>query len=240
MSEQKLIDQLTPEQQAMIPEFRERYTKYALNTNRIDHEAFKETVNMFRRYLKLPDATTFIFGDSPNDCYRKALAFEEKNMSSLKKQPAFTGELSKEKFVNAMNYGNIYSFWLCFYDFVNHVVDNKFDGDPRLFENLAKNCHLFWLYPEAVVYCDFPTIYSVNKEFKLSSLGGPTIQYSDGEFTKYIFEDVEVNPAVVLNPSFENAALIQDTAVREKYIEALKVDYFSKIVGQNTTNESGS
>ena len=73
MSENKIITELTPEQEALIPVYRDKWLKIALSTERVDEdkatEAIKAGYNMFN--IKVPK---IVFLDSPYLAFKKILS----------------------------------------------------------------------------------------------------------------------------------------------------------------------
>lgn len=64
MSENLIITQLTPEQEALLPVYREKWRQIALSTERIDRQKAAETVKAAYRLMG-KDEPEIIFFDSP-------------------------------------------------------------------------------------------------------------------------------------------------------------------------------
>lgn len=64
MSQQK-ITKLTPEQEALIPVYREKWRAIALSTERIDRQKTAEAVKAFYTALDLPQPNSVIFSIAP-------------------------------------------------------------------------------------------------------------------------------------------------------------------------------
>ncbi len=70
MSENPIISELTPEQEALIPVFRDKWLKIALSTERIDKKKAKKAVTAAYQWFA-SEAPEIIFVDSPNTALKE-------------------------------------------------------------------------------------------------------------------------------------------------------------------------
>ena len=70
MSENPIITELTPEQEALIPVYRDKWLKIALSTERIDKKKAAEAVNYFYQFIG-EDEPELLFFDSPYGAFEE-------------------------------------------------------------------------------------------------------------------------------------------------------------------------
>mgnify|MGYP001794564804 CR=1 FL=1 len=70
MSENPIITELTPEQEALIPVYRNKWLKIALSTERIDKKKAAEAVNYFYQFIG-EDEPELLFFDSPYGAFEE-------------------------------------------------------------------------------------------------------------------------------------------------------------------------
>lgn len=180
------IEKLTPEQEARMPEIRDKWIQIGLNTERANKPEAEEGI---RKALKAAgynqEKVEFIWVSSPLEGAKK--------VRDLCEGYAFPV------------YGPFEAGWLAFYDFFGEVCGLKDVVAPL--EGLmqaAQNAGLWWPILDedtneiTVVVTDRPTVISMDAENRLHNVDGPALAYEDG-FGIYIVHGVEVPQDIVEN-----------------------------------------
>ena len=160
------IEDLTPEQEAKLPEYRDKWTEIGLRTGPVDFEKAKEAVCLAYKLADLKEPTQFFVAKSPLDAIRVI-----KELDPTK---------DDRTIFNEMSYGCHDASWLSFYEFFRDEVGveecNKLNG---LIE-LAKHCGWLSMYEDVVVFQDRPCSVHFDDQERLHSETDPAIEYSDG------------------------------------------------------------
>jgi hypothetical protein len=194
-----MIEQLTEEQIARFPEFRDKWTRIGLRTGPADFEKAKEFLAMAYKEAGLEPPGEVLHMPSP-----AAGAKWEK-------------ETGRGEGLSSVFFGCHEAGWAAFYDYMKEVVAPDADdetkeqilkGCARLegLMGLVETCGWVWMYDDVAVITDRPveinrhlegdTIYS---DVGLDSESGPAVQYSDG-YSVYAIRGVRVPGWVVEHP----------------------------------------
>ena len=160
------IDKLTPEQEAQLEVYANKWLEIGLCTDPVDFEAAKAATIKAYRNVGLTTPTQFHVVDSPNAAIDLIQKLDPKK--------------SKKDIFNEMGYGCHDASWLGFYEYFKDVVklDNleKIDG---LIE-LAKSCGWYNMYEDVVVFQHRPCQIKFDNEKRLHNDTGAAILYRDG------------------------------------------------------------
>ncbi|MBW4582763.1 MAG: hypothetical protein KME42_24615 [Tildeniella nuda ZEHNDER 1965/U140] len=99
------ITQLTPEQEALIPVYREKWRKIALSTELIDREKAARAVEAAYKFINRPKPK-IIFSESPFTAFRVAISIAEGNKNlfgAWQEQIDLASQISKNIFYNLTN-----------------------------------------------------------------------------------------------------------------------------------------
>lgn len=162
----KKIDKLTPEQEAMLPVYRDDWIKIGLSTEPVNFEKAKAAICEAYRAADLKEPTQFHVVDSP--------------MAAIDLIKKLDPSKSSQTIFNEMIFGAHDASWLVFYAFFRDVVGleccNKLSG---LIE-LAKHCGWLNVYEDVVVFQHRPESIKMDDENRLHCENGPAIRYRDG------------------------------------------------------------
>ncbi|HAZ47040.1 MAG TPA: hypothetical protein DDW76_28605 [Cyanobacteria bacterium UBA11369] len=215
-----LIEKLTPEQEALIPIYREKWRQIALSTERIDRK--KATVAVKAAYAAIGKEEPLIaFYDSPYTSAHIALSNliqqHKAQLASLMWEQ-IGKEVRKKLWLgvrlalwNQLNSQLVYSFeqsrgencenciysydWArsaCLFDFCTNVLNCPSEGEKwELFQDLVKNCGYIFPYANTCVVCDRPIELSFDNRGLLHAEGKPAIQFADG-YSVYAYHGVRL------------------------------------------------
>lgn len=160
------IESLTPEQEAQLPIYRDKWLDVGLATGPVDFEKAKSAVCQAYRLAGLDEPVNFYTARSPVD----AISVIQNLDSSMK----------ASDIISEMTYGCHDANWLGFYQYFRDVVGiedcHKLDG---LIE-LANHCGWLNMYDDTVVFQDRPEYIKFDDQNRLHCEDGPAIRYSDG------------------------------------------------------------
>ena len=172
-----MIAQLSKEQEALLPAYRDKWIDIGLRTGPVDFEKAKTAVCKAYEIAGLLTPTQFYVAKSPID----AIKVIQKIDSSI----------SADKIFNDMIFGCHDADWLSFYQYFRDAVGikecHKVDG---LIE-LANHCGWLNLYEDVVVFQDRPTHIKFDEQKRLHCEDGPAILYGDG-FSVYAWHGVTI------------------------------------------------
>ena len=180
----KKITELTPEQEAQISVFRDKWEKIGLSTDPFDPEKIKGIVRRLYEKSKLEPPKDFYFVSSP-----KALKAETTNQFEIRKP----GEGSVSEFMNYVFFGSFEASWLSFTDYIINNFDFDIENQEVIEELIALAKEACWclFFDELCIISDRPEIISMDENDDLHSLEGSALKYRDG-YAKYVVHGVEV------------------------------------------------
>lgn len=203
------IDKLTPEQEAAMPKYVEKWTAIGLATGPADQAKCRELVPKIYEAAGLtpPDPNNYIFARSPVDAVLKICAEIDEPPSS--------------KYVDDMIYGNQDCAWLALYDFFLNELDIKVCEKLVPLMQFAE-CAGWWSpYNNAVVIQDRPEEIHMDEAGRLHNIKGMAIRYSDG-YGVYCYHNVPVPDWIIETPEKITVAAIESEAnveIRRAMIE---------------------
>lgn len=177
----KIVDKLTPEQEAQLDVYYERWLAIGMSTEPTDIEEAKEALNLVYTSAKQEPPKQILHFATP---LQAAEWEKEQGLSS-------SG-------VGSVIYGNHDASWLGFYEFMHEVIGIDCSELAGLWR-LARACGWCWVYDEAAVITDRPTELHVDEQGNLHNENGPAINYAD-EFKMYFWHGVEVEEYIIERP----------------------------------------
>ena len=167
----KKITSLTPDQEAQMSVYRDKWIKIGLNTDRVDPERARAAVELLyaRGGLSAPDK--IVFANGP----RHAKELLGKNHSVT----------------DSCVYGNHEAAWLSFYDYMQNVCGIDFEGKLDGLMAVANECGWVSCYDTMAVVQDRPLHIKMDEDNRLHCETGPAILYADG-FTVYSWHGVRI------------------------------------------------
>jgi hypothetical protein len=165
-----MIDALTPEQEALLPVYVERYRKIGLDTTPTDRAKAEEAIIRAYHYLNLP-TPAFMWFDSPF-----------KGIVQVAKLLYDTDSPTQEQIAeqaSSASYGSFEAYWLATYAFIAEVLPAKKDELIDIVKDIAQNVGVYWTFENVVVATDKPIEIHMREE-QLHNDSDLAIKYADG------------------------------------------------------------
>ena len=169
----RVIDKLTREEEAQIPLYLEKFRSYGVSTQPIDRASAEAAVTNLYAALSLKKPDKFIWVDSPRSLI-------------------LTNVLLKDSKLQNLEWGNIDSYWISFYVFINDILSVKTTPLAQVAHDIVKHCHVFSMFDEGVVLSERPVSLGFDSDNKLHREDGPAILYKDG-FSVYALHGKRVS-----------------------------------------------
>lgn len=214
MAKQQIIEKLTPEQEAKVKEYYERYLAIGFSTERMNKEEariaaidlyksdglaapthfffFKSPLQMQREMVYLTKKIGKKIGTPAEDAIIQEYAETRYNKGILLTEKEFP--VKKEEFIS-MLWGGCDLDFVCFYDFVENELDVK-EKTPQLepYSRLSRNS--FWWIPceKVVAFSDRPIgkIHFDRARQMLHNENGPAVEFEDGQMSIYVLNGVRM------------------------------------------------
>ena len=193
-----MIQQLTPDQEAQLATYRDKWLKIGLSTDPLDFERAKDAAIRAYREAEISPPTNFYRSRSPKEC-------------ALQIQEVIPGMTLNDS-LHAQIFGSHEAGWLAFHDFMSSVLNIKASERLRPLMDLAKSCGWWAPYSDTVFFQDRPKTINFDNENRAHSETGPAIEYRDG-FSVYCWHGTRVPGAWI------NGDLDAKTALKWKNIE---------------------
>jgi hypothetical protein len=182
----KTIDSLTKEQEAMIPEYRERFRQIGLNTAPCDKAAAEKAITDYYKYNKASVLPKFEWVSNPLEGCRRAAEYAKGSTN-------VTSEEVQEQ-ASFASYGQFEAYWVSTYAFIAEVLPVQKDNLIDIAIDIVKNCGIYWSFEDLVIMCDRPSVISMKDE-KLHNPDGPALSFG-GEYNIYAV-DGTVYPSLI-------------------------------------------
>ena len=185
----RVIDKLTREEEAQIPLYLEKFRSYGVSTQPIDRASAEAAVTNLYAALSLKKPDKFIWVDSPRSLILTNVLLKD---SQLRGQ--LRGQLGSqlEGQLQNLEWGNIDSYWISFYVFINDILSVKTTPLAQVAHDIVKHCHVFSMFDEGVVLSERPVSLGFDSDNKLHREDGPAILYKDG-FSVYALHGKRVS-----------------------------------------------
>jgi hypothetical protein len=220
-----MIEKLTPEQEAMLPVYKDKWLKYGLSTDKADREMSEKFITNIYTENKLPKPI-FKWFDSP---FAVIDYFKVMN----KKSPEEITDGSKPEEYNPNNimknwiYGNHEAHWLSFYEFFLREVGLDCVKKIENFIEAAKRMGWWLPYNTHVFCCERPDAIEKKEDGSLHCESGPAISFRDG-VQIFFLNGVKVTKELVMTPAMEldpGIILREDNAeVRREIVRKIGVE----------------
>jgi hypothetical protein len=169
VKEGKQIDFLTPEQEAKIAEYRERFKKMALNTEPVDRAKAEEAVKRLYAYLK-QDEPVFEWVDNPIEGAKRA-AQEATGRLDVTAQ-----EIRDQ--ANYASYGSLEACYIAFFSFIQNELPVERHPLVDIAVSIVENCGVFWAFEGLVIMTERPKEIHL-KDGQLHNTEGYALGYKD-------------------------------------------------------------
>jgi hypothetical protein len=161
----KKITELTAEQKAAMPVYRDKWIQVGLSCGRVNFEIAK--IDLIKAYecANLPAPGEIVFARGPNEAIRLA----------KQKDPS----LSAADVLTTTMFGSQEAGWLSFYNYFEEQCDLEFPGLEGL-TRLAYNSGWITVFDEWACIHDRPLYIKLDEQNRLHCENGPAIEYGDG------------------------------------------------------------
>lgn len=166
-----VIEKLTKEQEAKIPEYLEVYLGKGLSTTKSNRAKAEKAISDSYTYMKL-DKPKFIWVESPFEGIIKAaqLANGRNNVTSE--------EIKAQ--VSKASYGSFEAYWVSFYAFISEQLPVKKDHLIDIVKEIVSECGVYWTFKDVVVISEKPHAIHM-KDKKLHNTDGLALEYPNGD-----------------------------------------------------------
>jgi hypothetical protein len=176
-------EELTNEQRALIPEYKDRYFRMITSTERSDRAKAEQAVIDFCAFNKIakPNKVTWVNGPIEGVEQAALIATEQTDVKDLSQE-------DKREQLNRAGYGMFEAYWLSTFAYLVEVVHSTPEAEKLLdiVNRLASEVSLYWIY-EAVdgshsvcVMTEKPTEIHLDSEYRPHNDKGPAIAFADG------------------------------------------------------------
>jgi len=218
--EVKKIDKLTPEQEAMLPKWRDEWIAKGLRTTPINpDEARKICVNIFTQFIDKPAPKRLLIKESPYSCWDAVCLAAHNCLPADDKAPLVVKPEQKLSFVWPYIDGHWSASYIGHYEFFRQVLGLKFPEKWQYFADTINIGPMFILADlDTCIVCDFPRIIKKN-ERGLHSQTGPAVKFADG-WSLWALNGVIVPKDVIeTKPEDMNSEFLQKYFIAERNVE---------------------
>lgn len=167
---EKVITELTKEQEAMIPVFLEKYQNIGLSTEPTDKGKAEAAVKASYAYLKHSEPE-IVWAEDPFEGAKLAAQYAAGN-------EVVTDEQIRDQ-ASLASYGSFEAQWVVFYAYIDEVLGIRKDELIDIAKDIVQHCGLYWTFDGLVVMTPKPTkIHMVDN--KLHNPEGLALAYSTG------------------------------------------------------------
>ena len=202
------IENLTPEQESLLPVYRDKWIDIGLATGSCNYEEACKGVRIAYEKAGLPPPGEILYAKGP--------------LEAIDIIKARTGETKGDILAGQM-YGQHDANWLGYYEYFWEVVGIE---ECHLIEGLiaiAKNCGWWNAYETFAVVQDKPVEIYRDEEGRLHREDGYALVYADG-LTVWSIEGYRVNEQIVLRP--ETLTIDQIHGETNADIQSIMIDRF--------------
>jgi hypothetical protein len=214
------VKSLTPEQEAMLPVYRDKWIEIGLQTGPVDKAAAEEGVRM---------------------AYAAANQALPKEIMWVKSP--YAGQVEAKKYVSNPTpiYGQHSASWLAFYEYFLEVVGLDIEDIKGLIQ-VAKNCCWWWAFDELAILSERAEELHLDEQGRLHKEDGKAILFPDG-WGVYSWHGVRVPEIVIMRPQELTPEAIKQEGnieVRRVMIERYGVGKYLKETGADVVDVDAS
>lgn len=236
----KKIDKLTPEQEAKMPEYVEKWIKIGTNTDRLDPTRTKKTIDNYRKLINKTIDVPLLIVKNPIEAWVVCCLNEEKvpfeNLIT-EMEKVFNGNPEKRNIPKASlpwQSGSFFAPTFSFYDFMIEELGVELEQELyakyKIWEATAQ---IGCIYPldNITVVCEKPTVIHLNENNVLHKDEAPALEYDGlGDFKVYALNGVRVPEYVALTPAeqldLEYYNKITNADVRAEFVRKIGIERF--------------
>jgi len=223
----KLIETLTPEQEAKIPEYFKKFESIGLSVTPCDRVKAEKALTDAQEFLGLP-VPKFIWTDSPEVAITVA-AMAKKGSKNITQSDIVDQ-------VGAASYGSFEAYWVSTYSYIANELPVQHDGKLiKIVEDIVNNTGVYFTFEGLIIVSEKPIKISMNADKVLHNETGFALEYKDNtgiyalngvRMPAWLFETPkeQINPSKILGITNVEQRL---EAIRwygmENFRDALKV-----------------
>ena len=230
----KVIEKLTPEQEARFGEYVDKWTKIGLDTNPADRPRAEQGAIEAYKVAGLPPPTKFYWFEGVQAAVKALDAYLN---------PKGTKKSDRRNPLDYACYGQHEAYFLSFYNFFEEAYDPAtFTGpqeDVPTWLNIKENCQKLsglseiaksagWFFPfsKAVVFCERPNFMTRDDQGRLHNTTGPALTFPNGE-ALYRIHGIEVTKEDVTKPmTLKRINSEQNIEVRRVLIDLMGLETY--------------
>ena len=166
-----MIEKLTPEQEAKLSEFRDRWLNVGLDVAASNRKSCEEAIRKIYKNAGFEPPAQMLWVKSPREAITKAGEL-------LKKE---TGQdADPQQIFNNFCYGAHEASWLSFYSFCMEVLSLDECKPLEPYMEVAMHCGWWLPYDTVCIISEKPVVIHLNDRGLLHKDGGPAIAFGDG------------------------------------------------------------
>lgn len=229
-----MIDKLTPEQEALIPEYRDKWIGYGLSTEPADRAEAEAGVREVYKASDLTPPDRVIWLDSPmSGLIGAAMLMDPDNFDpdevNQETVNARRDELSKKAIRSQMSnasYGQFEAGRLAYYDYMTSVLGVEGTAVLEGHKRVASSSGWWWPFDEAVILTERPVEIHRDDENRLHSETGMAISYPDG-WGLYSWHGILV-PGSLIDPGWTSEQILteENAEIRRAAVEKVGWEEF--------------
>jgi len=212
-----MIEELTLEQTAQLPIYRDKWIEIGRSTERTDRPLAEQAIKKAYECAELPPPKIVHWTRSPYEG-----TFKAAQIHTGKEKP------DSEELRHVLNnacFGSQEAYWLSFYEFFQKECNVDLSMINGLTES-AQHCGWFWPFEDEVVISEKPIGLHIDAEKRLHCEDGMAIYYSDG-WGIWMWHGVPIPQRLIEHPESYTAAEIlgeQNLEVRRCMIEKIGIE----------------
>ncbi len=222
-------EKLTPEEEQLLIEFRDRYLKYGLCTDPANRPVAEEAIKQLTKMLgDDPEKLEFRWYDSPKACHDAIQEMRGITENPVFFAPRFTGQLE--------------AYWIAYYQFVREIGvkwDKELQENLDCWDRLCQSTHIFWYTNTVCFMSDRPNVINM-VDSVLHKDGGPSIQYRDG-WSLYSLHGVAVPKWLAMTPAgqvpCEKLTELDNAEVRREFVRKVGYERICHDLGAKVLDE---
>jgi hypothetical protein len=236
--ETKKIEKLTPEQEAKLDDYRDKWLAIGLSTEETDVELAEAAMDKVYECAGLPAPENKIWAKNPYE--GAVLAAQLAKYGEIKEG----NQLSKSEITNQLSqagYGNHDASWISFYDFFQEEVGIDLHQVNGLIE-LAKHCGWWWPFDTTVVMTPKATHLAMDDQGRLHAENQAALSFADG-WSIYAWHGVRVPERLIMDPKSYKANEILgegNAEIRRCMMEKVGMNVFlseAELLGKDEVGE---
>lgn len=182
MSKNEKLTELTPEQEAKIPEYLERFKAIGLSTEPTDRAKAEAAVRRSYEYLSKQNTCVpnpeIIWAESPMKGIVLAAQHAKGSLNVTNSEIQAQASLA--------SYGSFEAYWASTYLFITNELPVEKDELSDIVYEIIQHCGVYWTFEDLVIMTPKPCKIEM-KEDKLHSTTGMALQYANGDGLYSVF-----------------------------------------------------